>query len=288
MMYSIDSKLDLDAPVMISALSGWVDAAGAGTGATAHLAEGGEVVATFDSDLLFDYRSQRPILDIIDGVMKRTVWPEVTVKHASVDGRDILLLSGSEPDFAWKRFSGAVLELVRTFGVEQLITLGSVPAAVPHTMPAPVMTTASDVELLKGDVRPPEGLLRVPAAAVSMVDQHVAGNGISTVGFFVQVPHYVTGNYPSGVLALLQRLALHLDIVIPIELIEEERAHKSRLDNLISDQPEAQEHIRSLEAMNAEQRAVSGEELASEIERYLRDAAPRDRRPGEDTPEGSG
>jgi hypothetical protein len=172
--------------------------------------------------------------------------------------------------------------------VEQLITLGSVPAAVPHTMPAPVMTTASDVELLKGDVRPPEGLLRVPAAAVSMIDQHVAGAGIPTVGFFVQVPHYVTGNYPSGVLALLRRLAAHLDIAIKTdELEEEDEAHKRRLENLVSDQPEAQEHIRSLEAMNAEQRAVSGEELASEIERYLRDSTPRDLRPGDEGPEGT-
>lgn len=288
MIYTIEGEPTLQSPVMISALSGWVDAAGAGTGAAAHLVRDGQVVVTFDSDLLFDYRSQRPILDIVDGVMKRTVWPEVTVRHSNLGGRDLLVLSGSEPDFAWKRFSAAVLELAQKLGVEQLVTLGSVPAAVPHTMPAPVMTTASDIELLKGDVRSPEGLLRVPAAAVSMVDQHVAASGIPTVGFFVQVPHYVAGSYPSGVLALLRRLAQHLDIDIPTEeLLEEEQAHQRRLENLISDQPEAQEHIRSLEAMNAEQRAVSGEELASEIERYLRDAAPRDRRPGEDGPEGS-
>jgi proteasome assembly chaperone (PAC2) family protein len=279
MSYSLLEQPTLDSPVMISALNGWVDAAGAGTGAAAELAEGGDVVATFDGDLLFDYRSQRPILDIVDGVMKRTVWPEVKLQHSQHGGRDLLVLSGHEPDFAWHRFSDDVLDLARKFGVAQLITLGSVPAAVPHTLPAPVMTTASDADLLHGDVRPPEGLLRVPAAAVSMIDQHLAENGIPTVGFFVQVPHYVTGSYPSGVIALLRRLAAHLAIDISTDELErEETAHRQRLDSLIADQPEAQEHVRSLEAMNTEQRAVSGEELASEIERYLRDAAPRDRR----------
>jgi hypothetical protein len=270
---------------MISALSGWVDAASAGTDAASHVAGEARTVARFDGDALFDYRSQRPILDIIDGVTKRTVWPEVTVKHGVLEGRDFLVLSGSEPDLAWNGFSAAVLDLARKLGVTQLITFGSVPAAVPHTLPAPVMTTASDLSILKGEVRPPEGLLRVPAAAVSMIDQTVAEGGIPTVGFFVQVPHYVTGSYPSGVIALLRRLGSHLDIDVPLrELEDEERAHRARLDIVIADQPEAQEHVRSLEAMSEEQRTVSGEELASEIERYLRDATPRDRRPGDEGP----
>lgn len=278
MTYELFERPTLDEPVMVSALSGWVDAAGAGTGAAAHLADNGTVVARFDGDLLFDYRSQRPILDIVDGLMKQAVWPEVVLRHATIAGRDLLVLTGSEPDLAWKRFSLEVAELAHHFGATQLVTLGSVPAAVPHTLPAPVMTTASDPEMLKDELRPPEGLLRVPAAAVSMVDQHVAGTGLPTIGFFVQVPHYVTGNYPSGVLALLQRFARHLDLDMPLASFEEEaREHRERLDEIIADQPDARQHVQALESMNAEQRIVSGEELASEIERYLRDAAPGER-----------
>lgn len=271
---------------MVSALSGWVDAASAGTGAADHLASGAETIARFDGDRLFDYRSQRPILDIVDGEMKRTVWPEVVVRHASVGGRDLLILTGQEPDLAWRGFAEGVADIAHRFGVSQLITFGSVPAAVPHTLPPPILTTASDRSLLKDDPSPPEGLLRVPAAAVSMVDLHVAESGIPTVGFFVQVPHYVSSNYSSGVLELLTRFSSHLDIEMPLDpLREEAQAHREQLDSVVADQPEAQEHVRQLEEMNAQQKAVSGEELASEIERYLRAHPSRgSNEPGDESP----
>ena len=277
MIYTIEDEPVLKAPVMVSALAGWVDAGAVGTGAAAFLAGDGAIVARFDPDVLFDYRSQRPILDIVDGVMKRTVWPEVVLRHADAGGRDLLLLNGLEPDLAWRQFSAAVAELAVRFDIEQLVTFGSVPAAVPHTLPPPILTTASDPDLLAGDVRPPQGLLRVPAAAVSIVDQRVAKNGIPTVGFFAQVPHYITGTYPPGVLALMKRLATHLGIEMPMASLEEEaRAHREQLDSVVAEQPEAQEHISALEAMQADQPVVSGEELASEIERYLRNAPPGD------------
>jgi hypothetical protein len=104
------------------------------------------------------------------------------------------------------------------------------------------------------------------------VDQSVAKSGIPTVGFFVQVPHYVTGSYPSGVLALLRRVEQHLDITLNLEpFVEEEQTHRRQLDEIIADRPEAQEHVQALEKMQAEQQVVSGEDLASEIERYLKD-----------------
>ena len=192
---------------------------------------------------------------------------------------DLLLLTGLEPDLAWSAFSSAVAEIAVHFKIEQLVTFGSVPAAVPHTLPPPILTTASDPSLLAGDMRPPEGLLRVPAAAVSIIDQRVADNGIPTVGFFAQVPHYITGGYPPGVLALVRRLGTHLGLELPVSLLEEEaRAHREQLDEVVAEQPEAQQHISTLESMQADQPMVSGEELASR-DRALPAQLPA-RRPG--------
>jgi hypothetical protein len=279
MIYELSEDPQLQAPVLLTALSGWVDAAAAGTTAAAHLARDGREIATFDGDQLFDYRSQRPILDIVDGVMTKSVWPEVVVRHSNVGGRDLLVLTGMEPDLAWRRFAEGVAELAVQLGVTQLLTLGSVPGPVPHTLPPPILTTASDKDLLTGDERPPAGLLRVPAAAVSIVDQYVAQAGIPTVGFFVQVPHYVSGTFPSGVLALVGRIAAHLELDLSLGTLEEEaKEHRRQLDEIVAGQPEAEEHVRALEAMQEEQKMVSGEELANEIERYLRDASPGDKK----------
>jgi hypothetical protein len=147
------------------------------------------------------------------------------------------------------------------------------------------MTTASNIDLVKGEVRLPEGLLRVPAAAVSIMDQRVAENGIPTVGFFVQVPHYVSGPYSAGVVALLNRVAAHLEVEIPVESLESEAAsQREQLDAVVATQPEAQDYIQRLETIVGEEPNVSGEQLATEIERYLRDARRGDRGPGDRGP----
>ena len=147
-LYTITAEVEPTAPVLIQALSGWVDAGGAGTEAAAVLGGDGRVIAYFDADALFDYRSNRPILDFVDGEIKDVQWPEITVSLASIGGREALIMTGSEPDMRWREFASSAGDLAVRFGVTRLISVGAVPAAVPHTMDAPVMMTASSKELL--------------------------------------------------------------------------------------------------------------------------------------------
>ena len=61
--------------------------------------------------------------------------------------------------------------------------------------------------LLRGGVEAgPTGLLRVPSAALSMLEMAVAAAGIPAVGYFAQIPHYVSGPYPIASLELLRAL----------------------------------------------------------------------------------
>jgi PAC2 family protein len=270
-IYELQSDGSLAAPVLIQALSGWVDVGSAGTLAAARLAGDGELVATFDTDALFDYRTNRPVLDIFDASMKQLAWPELTVRRASFGGRDLLVLTGTEPDLRWKEFASAVREVSLRLGVTQLISLGAVPAAIPHTIPTPVLATASDRSLLAEDIPVLEGVLRVPSAAVSVNDLYLSEAGIPTVGFWAQVPHYVAALYHAGAVALLRRTAEHLGIDIPIEEFEEEaRTQRTQLDQIVDARPEAKAYVERLEQMSAEQ-VPSGEEIAAELERYLRE-----------------
>jgi hypothetical protein len=272
-IYELLAEPSLTAPVLIASLTGWVDAGAAGTSAAEHIAQGGPTIARFDPDTLYDFRSQRPVLDIVDGVMKDYTWPELTIRHVAIGGRDILVLTGQEPDIGWRAFAAAVLELALKFGFVSSVSIGAIPAAVPHTRPTPVLATASSRELLMEGDRLPEGLLRVPGSAVNLVEFTLGSHGIPSVGFWAQVPHYISGPYPAAAAALTERLSRHLGVDIPLDpLVEAAQSQREQLDALVAAQPETAAHIERLEQILPDiQNVPSGESIAAEIERFLRD-----------------
>jgi len=288
-LYRLDEPADLVDPILIAAFDSWIDSGGASTAAANQLVEagtrtrmkagtridrgGGSVVATFDGDVLFDYRSRRPTLEIVDGKLAALTWPELTIRRSRLGDRDLLVFSGAEPDFRWREFADATVELVRQLGVGQWISLGAIPAAVPHTRPVPIMGTESEPGLLRGDVRPgPDGLLRVPSAAISVLEMAVSGSGIPAVGYFAQVPHYVSGPYAVAALELLRAVGRHLDAEVPEGLlVDEARLLRSRLDAVVAAEETTRAYVERLEAMVDEERLPSGSELIGEIERFLRD-----------------
>jgi hypothetical protein len=263
----------LIAPVMVGALDGWIDAAGAATAAADHLATGASRVATFDGDVLFDFRSRRPTLDIVDGILTHLSWPELTVDRARIEGRDLLVLHGAEPDFRWRELGSAVLDVCMQMGVVEWVSIGTIPAAVPHTRPVPVLGTASVPGLLKHDVQQgPQGLLRVPSAALSTIEMAVIGAGIPSVGFYGQVPHYVGGPFAAASVALLDHVGRHLGVGVPLgDLPEQAMSQRQRLDAAAASDDDTREYIERLERMiGEEQRIPSGDEIAQEFERFLR------------------
>jgi len=271
---------ELSAPVVVAAFDGWIDAAGAATSATELLSHDGEPIATFDGDLLFDFRSRRPTLDIIDGTLARLGWPELTFTRSKIGGRDLLVLTGAEPDFRWRELAESILEICLRLGVVEWVSLGTIPAAVPHTRPVPVLATASAPGLLHHEVtQGPEGLLRVPAAALSTVELTITGSGIPAVGFYGQVPHYVGGPYAAASLALLDHLGRHLGVhVDPGDLPDQAAEQRQRLDVAAAGDDDTRQYIERLEAMAGQERIPSGDELAQEIERFLKDQGERGER----------
>ena len=272
-LYRLDDPGDLVAPTIVAAFDGWVDSGSAATTAAERLAAGGDVVATFDDDQLFDYRSRRPTLEIVDGRLAELTWPELTLRRTRFGERDVLVLTGAEPDFRWREFARSVVELVERLGVAEWISLGAIPAAVPHTRSVPIIGTESAPGLLRADVRPgPEGLLRVPAAALSVLEMALAEAGTPALGYFAQVPHYVSGPYPVAALALLQSVGRHLGVDIPAtELVAEAQQLRSRLDLATGADETTRAYVERLESMVDEERLPAGDELISEIERFLRD-----------------
>ena len=264
---------ELNEPVVVVALDGWVDAGSAATQAAATLAQGGRVVATFDPDSIFDYRARRPTLEIHHGKPRSLEWPELTLRATKAGDRDLLVLTGAEPDYRWHELSADVMELSRTLGVAEWISLGAIPAAVPHTRPVPILGTESRAGRLKGGVvAGPEGVLRVPSAAISVFDISVAKAGIPSVGYFAQIPHYVSGEYPQASIDLLRALGRHLDVELDVgRLPEEARLMRVRLDAAAAREETTRTYVERLETLVDEARLPSGDDLISEIERFLRE-----------------
>ena len=272
-LYRLDEPGKLASPILVAAFDGWIDAGGASSVAAAHLANGGTAVATFDGDILFDYRARRPTLEIVDGRIAELTWPGLTLLHRRIDGRDLLVLTGAEPDFRWHELGAAVVELAKRLEVGLWISLGAIPAAVPHTRRVHVLGSASRPDLLRGDIQAgPAGILRVPAAAISTLEHAIGEAGIPAVGYYAQVPHYMSGPYPAAAIELVRAVGRHLGSDVPLgSLADEARTLRTRLDTATALEETTRTYVERLEAMVDEQRLPSGEDLISEIEDFLRD-----------------
>ncbi len=277
-MYELLDHAELTAPALIAAFDGWVSAGAAGTATAEHIADGGDVIALFESDDLFDYRVNRPSLEFVDGIATEIGWPEVVMRHRNLDGRDLLVLTGPEPNWKWQAFSAQVADLAGELGVVQHVSLGGIPWAAPHTRPTIVVTTSSRPDLLGDDANHPQGELRVPASVVSAVAHALADRGIPTVGLWARVPHYVGGVYHPAVVTLVERLSRHLGVKIPLgSLVDDAQDQRRSLDEAVDEQEGITDVVTRLEALyDAQGEVASGEEIAAEIERFLIESADDD------------
>jgi proteasome assembly chaperone (PAC2) family protein len=272
-LYRVDRTPELDSPIVVAAFDGWVDGGRAGTLAADQLAEGGEALATFDGDQIYDYRARRPTLDIIDGKLMELEWPQLRLVATRIADRDLLVLTGAEPDYRWRELSNDVVALAKDLGVVTWVSLGAIPATVPHTRPVPILGTASSTGLLPEDVpQGPDGHLRVPSALVSVLELAIGQAGIPSLGFFAQVPHYASGAFPTAAVALLDRLGNFIGADIPLgDLPKRALETRTLLDAAVAAEERTRSYVERLEAMADEARLPAGDDLIADIERFLRD-----------------
>lgn len=273
-LYRLDSPSELSSPTLVAAFDSWIDAGSASSTAAEHIAADGRVVAEFDGDRLFDYRARRPTLEIVDGRLVELTWPALVVRHRRIAGRDVLVMTGAEPDFRWQSFADAVVELAGRLDVALWISLGAIPAAVPHTRPINILGSTSRDGLLLGDIAAgPAGTLRVPSAAISVLEHAIAAAGVPAIGYYAQVPHYIGASaYAPATLALLQHVERRLGVTVPLRTLGDDAiAQRERLDAAIAEDDDSKEYLARLEALASEERMPSGDEIASEIERYLKE-----------------
>ncbi len=273
----------LERPVLVVNLEGWIDAGQAASTAMATLREtlAPRTVATFDPDELIDHRARRPVLRIDHGVDRDLRWPEIRLEAATTPGgRDVLALSGPEPDMRWHRFVSEVVSLASRLGVEMVVGLGAFPAPVPHTRAVRLAATSTDAALA-AQVGVVPAVLEVPAGAQGALEHAFGRGGVPAVGLWARVPHYASAlPYPAGAAALLDRLGPLAGVEVDTSGLHTAAAVTAKhIDELIAASDDHAALVRQLELAHDEEQGMastqfgdlpSGDEIAAELERFLR------------------
>jgi PAC2 family len=287
-LYEVADDLPaLDSPVLIQALTGFVDAGSAIQLSRDHLLDqlDGRVVATFDLDQLLDYRSRRPPMVFVEDHWESYEQPSLAL-HLLTDqlGRQFLLLAGPEPDLQWERFIAAVTALVDRFGVTLTVGLNAIPMAVPHTRPVTVTAHATDPELL-GENEPWLQRVQVPASVANLLEFRLGEAGHDAMGYAAHVPHYLAQTtYPAAAELLLDSISGATGLALPTgRLREAAEMVREEVDKQVADDEQATRLVASLEQQyDAFLRGRQGnlladgtdplptaEELGAELERFL-------------------
>ena len=279
--------------VLVHSLAGDFDAGHSAALAAGHLLGNLEsrVVARFDADVLVDYRAHRPRMTF-DGDRYSSYVPPEILLHALDDdaGTPFLLLQGPEPDFRWEAFVAAVSGLVDRLGVTSVVALQAIPMPVPHTRPVTVTAHAVRRPLIES-YPVYWGEMRIPASAAALLEMRLGEAGVDALGVAAHVPHYLAqAAYPAAAQTLVEHLASLTGLHLPTEhLAEAAQANRTEIDEQIARSPENTAVVAALEqqfdsftaarednGLLGESGAMpSGEEIASEFERFLAD---RDRR----------
>ena len=267
-------------PVMVAAFEGWNDAGDAASGALAWLRHrwGASRIAGIEPEEFFDFQVSRPQVSLIDGVTRHITWPanDCYAAHVRQADRDVVLLAGVEPNLRWRSFCQSVLTVAGQTGCEMVVTLGALLADVPHTRPVNLTGTAADPELIQR-LGLQHSRYEGPTGIVGVLHDACRQSGMPSVSLWAPVPHYVaTPPNPKATRALLERLGELLSIPVELaELTTAAQAWEQRVDELVSSDPDVSAYVRQLEerADNRmdEDDLPSGETLAAELERFLRD-----------------
>jgi proteasome assembly chaperone (PAC2) family protein len=282
---NLSFRPELRRPVLVAAFRGWNDGGqGASLGA-GYLAKqwGASRFAEIDPESFYDFQATRPQVSLEEGMTRKLDWPDNGFFHAEIPGtgRDAVILLGTEPNLRWRSFSELVLGLAKDFGVERVVTFGSLLADVPHTRPAPVTAAATD-ETLMSELGLEPSRYEGPTGIVGVLLDACRRAEISSLSLWAAVPHYVSlAPSPRAALALVRRFGELMEIDVDLaELQQAADDYSEQVSEAVSSDADTAAYVEELERrvdmLSAEEELPSGDSLAAELTRFLRERDEQD------------
>jgi PAC2 family len=271
---------DRDRPILLVALQGWFDAAGAATNALRVLKDHSpiETLATIDPDGFYDFTQQRPLISLDEAEQPQVTWPanEVVALRTLGQHRDLITLTGVEPHIRWRTFVDMVIEVAQALDCIGVVTVGATADAVPHTRTPQAIASTTNAALADrlGLAAPHyQGITGVVGVLQTALEDHE----LFGISLRVPVPYYLgNAQHPRSTAALLRYLehivglpthAGSLDAYIEL--------WQHRHDAAVFHDPQARSFVAALEDefdRHAQQVAMpSGDDLAEQFERFLRE-----------------
>ncbi len=281
--------------MLIAAFRGWNDGAQGASLAASFLARAWNArrFGDIDPEEFYDFQAVRPHVSLEDGLTRRIDWPENAFLEAALPvvppapERDAVLLLGIEPNTRWRTFTAEIVGLAEELGVELVVTLGALLADVPHTRPCPVTGSATDPKLVD-ELGLAASRYEGPTGIVGVVHDACRKASLSSVSLWAAVPHYASlAPSPRAALALCRRLGELIETELDLEELEVAGdAYERQVSEAVASDEETAAYVRELERradeLEAEADLPSGETLAAELTRFLREHEERRRREEEE------
>jgi len=236
---------------LVAGLTGFADAGSAVTQLSEYLLDtlDTEIVASFDSDALLDYRARRPLV-YFDHDHLADYTPATLNLYLATDevGQPFLLLTGYEPDFQWERFTAAVLQLVDAFQVKTTTWVHAIPMPVPHTRPIGVTVSGNRSELIESmSVWKPQ--TQVPANALHLIEYRLQELDHPIAGFVLLIPHYLADTeFPAAAVTALESVSAATGLIFPTDRLREEgREFIAKIDGQVETNQELGKLVVNLE-----------------------------------------
>ena len=273
-----DERPRLRRPILVAAFEGWNDAAEAATTAARYLRDrwGARPFASVDPEEFYDFSATRPQVKLTHGFTRQIIWPanQLSAARMPSEERDVVLLIGTEPQLKWRTFSGEVVSVAQELGVELVVTLGALLAYVAPTRPVKVTGSAANPELVQ-ELGLQRSRYEGPTGIVGVLHDSFAKAGIPSASLWAAVPHYVAGTpSPKAALALVERAARLLEVpVVAADLAQLAVDYERQVTEVVEADEDVSAYVNRLEESNDAEglEFASGEELAAEFQRFLRE-----------------
>ena len=283
-----DTRPELRDPIVVAAFKGWNDAGESASAAVQFLCESFDATrfAEIDPEDFYDFTAVRPTVRLVEGRSRAIDWPENSFHAARVPNadRDLVMLRGVEPSLHWKAFCSSVMEVATETGATMIVTLGALLADVPHSRPVGITglaSTAGLVERLGFERTSYEG----PTGIVGVLHTKCAEAGLDSVSLWAPVPHYVAATpNPKAALGLVRGFEGIAGIAVDASALETASEDYDRqVTAAVATDPDVKAFVERLEEMAdeiseeelpSEEQLPSGDVIAREFQRFLRQRGP--------------